>query len=83
MNNKPLQTRQKNLFIIQRTWVTDFRINPEFRILRLNLRKVNLKMLNSTHYSSISDLYTGYLKVIDHLNLRLLIFCRHSAIIKI
>ena len=61
-----------------------FRINPEFRILRLTFRrkdfeadfpqKVSLKILNWADYYGFFDLISVYLKTIDHLNLKLLIF---------
>ena len=49
-----------------------FRIIPEFRIMRY--RKVSLKTLNSADSNSFFDLFSVYLKTIDHLNMKLLIF---------
>ena len=52
-----------------------FRIIPEFRILRLTFhRKVSLKILNYAASYGVFDLISVYLKTIDHLNLKLLIF---------
>ena len=52
-----------------------FRIIPEFRILRLDFpQKVSLKILNLADSYGFFDLISGYLKTIDHLNLKLLIF---------
>ena len=45
-----------------------FRIIPEFRILRL------LKILNWADYYGFFDLISVFLKTIDRLNLKLLIF---------
>ena len=50
-----------------------YRIIPEFRILILTFQ-VSLKMLNYADNNSFSDLASVYLKAIDHLNLKLLIF---------
>ena len=33
--------------------------------------KVGLKMLNKKNYKSFSDLFTVYLKTVDHLNMKL------------
>ena len=49
------------------TWVKVFRIIPEFRILRLTFHKY------ADSYGFF-DLISVYLKTIDHLNLKLLIF---------
>ena len=49
------------------TWVTVFRIIPEFRILR----KVSLKMLNWKNYNRFSYLHTVCLKTVDYLFLKL------------
>ena len=46
------------------------------------LWKVGLKILNKADYNSFSDLFSEYLKPIDHLNLKLLIFCRHTTSFK-
>ena len=47
------------------------------------LWKVCLKILNKADYNSYSDLFSEYLKTIDHLNLELLMFCRHTKSFKI
>ena len=49
------------------TWVKVCRIIPEFRILRL-------KMLNMAGNNSFFDLFSAYLKTINHLNLKLFSF---------
>ena len=53
-----------------------FRIIPEFRILRLTFHrnKISLKFLNCADANRLFDLFSVYLKKIDHLNLKLLIF---------
>ena len=40
-------------------------------------------MLNSADNKGFSDLFSVCLKTIDHLNLKLLKFCRHTASFKI
>ena len=47
-----------------------FKIIPEFRIL------------NKADYNSFSDSFSDYLKTIGHLNLKLLMFCRHTTSLK-
>ena len=60
---------------IKTSWVKVFRIIPEFRILRLTFCvKVSLKFLNSADSYGFFDLILLYLKTIDHLNFKLLIF---------
>ena len=39
-------------------------------------------MLNLADYNSFSDSFSDYLKTIDHLNLKLLMFCRHTTSFK-
>ena len=62
-------------------WVKDFRIIPEFRILRL--QKVSLKMLNKADFNSFSDIFSVHLRAIDHLNSNLLILCWYTVSYKI
>ena len=70
--------------ILTLSWVKVYRIIPESRILRLTFqRKVGLKMLNLADYNSFSDLFPVYLKTIDHLNLKLLMFYMHTESFKI
>ena len=40
-------------------------------------------MLNKADYNSSSDLFSDYLKIIGHLNLTLIIFCRHTNVLNI
>ena len=44
--------------------------------------KVSLNMLNWTDFNSFSGLFSVYLLAIDHLNLKLLTLCRHTASFK-
>ena len=49
----------------------------KLRIFRLTFHrkyKVCLNMLDKPYYDSFSDLFSGYLKTIDHLNLKLFSF---------
>ena len=63
------------VFCLKQHGVNVFRIIPEFRILRLTFhRKSTLKLLNLADYNSFSDLFSVYLKTIDHLNLYL-VYC--------
>ena len=56
-------------------WVKVFRIIPEFRIFRRAFhRKSAIKILNLADSISFSDLFSVYLKAVDHLNLKLLVF---------
>ena len=56
---------------------------PEFRILRLLFhRKSALKMLNYANYNGFYNLVLVYYKTNDHLNLKLLIFCRYTACLR-
>ena len=44
-----------------------FRIIPGFRALgQADFRKSSLKILNPADYNCVSDLFTAYLKSIDH-----------------
>ena len=47
------------------------------------LKEMHLGSLPTQCANSFSDLYSGYLKTIDHLNTNLLIYCRHIASFKI
>ena len=47
------------------------------------LWKVSLKILNKADCDSFSELLLGYLKTIDHLNLKLFAFDRQTASFKI
>ena len=54
------------------SWMKVFRITPLFGMMRLIFpQKVGLKMLNKGDCNRFSDLYSVYLKEIDHLNLKL------------
>ena len=55
------------------SWVKIFRIVPEFRILRLTLWKVCLKILNLADSYGFFGLFSICLKTIDCVNLKLLI----------
>ena len=57
------------------SWIQDFEADfPQ---------KVSLKILNKGDNSCFSDLFSVYLKAIDHLNLKLWIFREHIASFKI
>ena len=45
------------------SWVRVFRINPEFRNMRLTFH-ISLKMLKYTDFDSFSDIFSCYLKTI-------------------
>ena len=50
-----------------------FRIIPEFRILRLTFLRKSASKFGIRHhadYNSFSDIFTVYLKTINHLNLK-------------
>ena len=81
----PSKEKKDHGLITGKAWVTVFRIVPEFRILRLTfcgiqdfeasfLWKVSLKILNLADSNSFFGLFSIYLKTIDCLNLKLLIF---------
>ena len=48
-----------------------------------SLWKVSLEIMNKADYNSFSDLLYVYQKTSEHLNLKLLIFHRHTASFKI
>ena len=41
--------------------------------------KVSLKILNSADFNSLLDLFLVYLMAINFVNIKLLMFCRHTA----
>ena len=53
------------------SWIQDF--GADFP------QKVSLKILNLADYNSFSGFLIVYLKTIDHLNMKLLLFYRHNA----
>ena len=57
------------------SWIQDF--EADF------LQKASLKMLNWGDDNSFSDLFSVFLRTIDHLNLKLWIFSEHNACFKI
>ena len=54
-------------------------IFSEFRILGLSIES---QPQNTEDYNSFSDLFSDYLNTINHLNLKLLLFIRHIAILQ-
>ena len=53
------------------SWIQDFEADfPQ---------KIGLKMLNYADFNSFSDLFSIHLWAIDHLYLKLLTLCRHTA----
>ena len=65
-------------------WVKVFRIIPGFRILRLTFpRKWASKDWIEVIIIGSFDLFSVHLKAMDHLNLKMLILCRHTASFKI
>ena len=60
------------------TWVKIFRINPEFRSLRLT----SLKILNWTDFHRFSDWFQDYLNAINHLKFKLFIFVGILQVLK-
>ena len=57
------------------SWIQDFEADfPQ---------KVSLKILNQTDFNSFSELFSVHLLAIDHLLLKLLTLCRHTASFKI
>ena len=56
--------------ILTKAWVKVFRIIPVYDFLW----KVSLQMLNLADSNSFSDVFSVYLKTLNHLNLKLLSF---------
>ena len=56
------------------TWVEFFRIIPEFRILRPTFNRMQIIIASLIFFQNI--------KTIDHLNLKLLMCCRHTTSFK-
>ena len=52
---------------------------PEFRILRVTFRRKSASKSRIRQFMQDSNLFSDYLKIIDHLNLKLFALCCHTA----
>ena len=60
--------------ILTKAWVKVFRIIPEFNLRLTFYGKSASKMLNLADNNSFSDVFSVYLKTLNHLNLKLFSF---------